>query len=211
MFKLSKERVVLETLDVMYSLEEGAPSEEDKHKDEDILNHLWDAGVAPYMIVNYALKVNTTNELDYEKLPEILWEDSLLKRDTFYFHKELEILSPPSTWDEDKPFYLEMKIQYSIDEALDYFLKSNKVREEWISRKKELGSLKFLLKEFEKYKFAEPIDFFLHLCDFAASKAEKNLQSIFDLNHYEIECAEYLEADVANAKLQGKDKVVWRG
>ena len=208
---LKKESVIEQLLDVVYSLEEGTPSEEIKHKDENLLSYLWDAGVEPYMIANYALKVTTTNELSYNRLPEMLWEKSLLKRDTFYFHKELEILSPPSTWDEDKPFYLEMKIEYRINEALDYFLKSNKVREEWINRKKELGSLKFLLKEFEKYKFAEPIDFFLHLCDFAASKAEKNLQSIFDLNHYEVECAEYLEADIANARLQGKDKVIWRG
>lgn len=209
MLKINKDKVLAQTLDIMYSLEDGTPNESKRRKDINVLSHLWDAGVAPCMIVDYALKVTTTNELSYEKLPDMLWENSLLRRDTFYFHKELEILSPPSTWDEEKPFYLEMKIQYTYQNALEYFVKSNKIREEWMNENKEIGSLKYLLNDFKKYDFIEPIDFFLHLCDFAAAKGDK-VQSLFDLNKYEIECAEYVEADIANARLHNKDRIVWR-
>lgn len=196
-------------LDIFYSLEEGRPADNIVAKDKAVLNHLIDAGVTLKDITSMIMNERLENGLSFDSIPDRFWDGSLLKRDIFYFHKELEILSPPSTWDEDKPFYLEMKITYDYQDALDYFIKSNNIREEWINENKEMGSIKYMLSDFKKYNFIEPIDFFLHLCDYAEAKGNKG-QSVFDLNVYEIECAQYLEADIANARLHNKDKIVWR-
>lgn len=145
-----------------------------------------------------------------EDLPNSLWDNSLLERDKFYFHKELQIISPPPTWDECFPFYLEMKIQYTINNVLDYFVQTFNINSEWINKEKELGSIKYLLKDYKKYSFVEPIDFILHLIDYTKS-ISVNVNSIYDLREYEIETAEFLTLDVENAKTIKKNVVIWRG
>lgn len=144
-----------------------------------------------------------------DDIPDDLWGASLLERHKFYFHKELQVLSPPPTWDESFPFYIEMKIQYSIGDILNYFIKSFKLNESWVSRDKELGSIKYLLKDYKKYGFIEPVDFLLHIIDYVASLGVK-VNSIYDLRDYEAEYAELLEKDVANSKSCSKNKVIWR-
>lgn len=144
-----------------------------------------------------------------DNIPDNLWEGSLLIRHKFYFHKELQILSPPPTWDMSFPFYIEMKIQYSIENLLDYFTKTFKVNVEWMNKDKELGSIKYLLKDYSKYGFIEPVDFLLHLIDYVSSLGCK-ATSVYDLRNYETECVEYLELDIQNAKAAKKNKVIWR-
>ena len=144
-----------------------------------------------------------------DDLPDNLWNDSLLERHTFYYHKELQILSPPPTWDKSFPFYIEMKIQYTIENILDYFSKTFNINKDWISREKEIGSIKYLLKEYKKFGFIESVDFILHLIDYVCSLGIK-AKSIYDLRDYENDYAELLENDISNAKSCHKNKVIWR-
>jgi hypothetical protein len=144
-----------------------------------------------------------------DDLPDILWDGSLLKRNSFYFHKELQVLSPPPTWDEVFPFYIEMKIMYSIGDILNFFIKSFKLNEYWVSREKELGSIKYLLKDYKKYGYVEPVDFILHLIDYvSASNVKAN--SIYDLRDYEAEYSELFEKDILSSKAANKNQVIWR-
>lgn len=144
-----------------------------------------------------------------DDIPDSLWEDSLLVRNKFYFHKELQITSPPPTWDQSYPFYLEMKIKYTLDDVLNYFINSSGVRSDWVNREKELGSIRYLLKDYKKFSFMEPIDFLLHLIDYCVADGME-ITSIYSLRDKEIELANYLEIDVAKAITKEKNKIVWR-
>lgn len=147
--------------------------------------------------------------LSIDDIPSILREGSLLEPNKFYFHKELQVRSKPPTWDETFPYYLEMKIRYTAEDALDYFIQRSGVRRDWVNRDKEIGSIKYLLKEYKKFNFMEPIDFLLHLIDYCVSK-EIELKTIYDLRDLEIDEAEYLESCITNAIAEGKNKIVWR-
>lgn len=185
------------------------PKDEDYKITSLTFNHLKDAGFNEIELFRLLNTFPIKDKISFEDIPDNLWEGSCLTRDKFYFHKELQILSPPPTWDETFDFYLEMKIKYSLDEALDYFIKRSGTREEWVNRDREIGSIKFLLKEYTKFNFMEPLDFFLHLIDYAVSCGAE-LNSIYDLRRFEIELATYLEIDVANAIAKDKNKVIWR-
>lgn len=185
------------------------PSEEDYRITSLTFNHIKDAGFSQLELFRLINNFPAKDKITFEDIPNSLWEGSQIKKDTFYFHKELQILSPPPTWDETFDFYLEMKIRYSLDDALDYFIKRTGARAEWINRDKEIGSIKYLLKDYAKFSFMEPLDFFLHLIDYAVS-CNSDINTVYDLRNYEIELANYLEIDTANAIAKNKNKVVWR-
>ena len=102
-----------------------------------------------------------------------------------------------------------MKIRYTLDDALDYFIRTTGVRGEWIARDREIGSIKYLLKEYKKFSFMEPIDFLLHLIDYCVANGNE-INSIYDLRHQEVELAKALEIDITNAIAAGKNTVIWR-
>lgn len=175
-----------------------------------LLDYLKDAGLNIKEIVNLIINEFPNKEyLTPSDLPNNLWGNSLIERDKFYFHKELQVISPASTWDEVKPFYLEMKIRYTEKDILDYFCKVGNVNREWINEDKEIGSIKYLLKQYDKFNFMSPVDYLLHLIDYAASQGIK-MNSIYDICEFELDCAEYLDSDTKNAKAYNKNKVIWR-
>lgn len=175
-----------------------------------VFEHLKDCGLTEKQIIDIIIKEFPNKEyLDFNDIPNSFWNDSLLKRDKFYYHKELQITSPPPTWDKSFPFFLEMKMSYSEEDILNYYVKVFNLREEWTSKDKEIGSIKYLLNKYKMFSFIEPVDFMLHLIDYVKSIGVKP-SSIYDLCDYEIELAEYLEKDVKNAVLSNKNKIVWR-
>lgn len=179
-------------------------------KTKAVLEHLQDCGLTQKQIIDIIIKELPNKEyLDFIDIPDTFWQDSLLKRDKFYYHKELQITSPPPTWDESFPFFLEMKIFYSEEDILNYYVKTFNLREEWTSKDKEIGSIKYLLNKYKMFSFVEPVDFMLHLIDYVKSVGVKP-NSIYDLCDYEIELAEYLEKDIKNAVLHNKNTIVWR-
>ena len=81
-----------------------------------------------------------------------------------------------------------------------------------INKKKELGSIKYLLNEYKNIKafdFLEPIDFILFLIDYVAN-LDKKINTILKLNDYVYEFAEFETDMIINAKAANKDKIVWR-
>lgn len=192
-----------------FMIGEFPEDEEEYRKTANLFAYLEDSGITDGEIYMITGMVKPKKFLTIDDIPTSLWDKSLLEKGKFYFHKELQIQSPPPTWDETFPFFLEIKIRYTLDDALDYFIKRSGIRESWVNRDKEIGSIKYLLKEYKKFDFMEPIDFFLHLIDYSVS-ANKELNSIYDLRDQEIELAKYLEIDMANAVANGKNKVVWR-
>lgn len=186
---------------------------EDKNhvaKTKAVIEHLKDCGYTEEQIIDIIIKEFPNAEyLDFNNIPTSLWENSLLKKDKFYFHKELQITSPPPTWDKSFPFFLEMKIFYSEKDILNYYVKTFNIRGEWVNEDKEIGSIKYLLNKYKMFSFIEPVDYILHLIDYAKSLDVKP-NNFYDLCNYELELAEYLERDIKNANLQKKNKIVWR-
>lgn len=198
-------------IDEYYSDLGQLPSENDKKITYNTISYLLEAGVDKYSITSLFKEVEFKDALEFKDITNSVYdENSLLKKDVFYFHKDLQIISEPSGWDDEKTFYIEMKINYKIEDALNYFISSNKVKKEWINTNKELGSIKHLLNTYKKYDFIEPIDFFLHLCDYASSVENSKVNEVYELSKYESELAQYLESDVNNAKLKNKNKIIWR-
>lgn len=185
-------------------------NEEDYIRTTKTFEYLKESGITESEIYMVAESIKPPkNVITIDDIPDSLWENSLIERGKFYYHKELQITSPPPTWNESFDFYLEMKIRYTLDDLLDYFIKRTNVRQDWVNRDKEIGSIKYLLKDYKKFSFMQPVDFILHLIDYCIA-ANVELNSIYDLRNKEIELAKYLEVDVKNAEMKGKNKIVWR-
>ena len=184
---------------------------EDYRKTSNFFKYLEDSGISEGEIYMVAGMVKPKSVLTLADIPEKLKKDSLIDINKFYFHKELIITPPPPGWDieEDYKFYKEIKLRYTLEDVLDYFIKATNARAEWIARDKEIGSIKYLLKEYKKFSFIEPIDFILHLIDYCVSSSDE-INTIYDLRHREIELAEALEIDIANATARGKHLTIWR-
>ena len=202
----------MDLVDLYYSINVGEiPENINEYKRTKLLfDYLLESGLDEGKIITTMItKFPNKNCLTINDLPDSLWNESLIIRNKFYYHKELQILSPPPSWEETTPFYLEMKIKYTSEDILKYFIKRFNIREEWINKEKEIGSINFLLTAYKKYSFIEPVDYILHLIDYVAALSIK-VNTIYDLRTYENELAEYLECDIENAKSSHKNKVIWR-
>ena len=201
---------VVKLTNFYYDFVVGEQPEKINERTKLLFEHLSESGCTPKQLFGTIIEeFPNKDELTIEDIPDSLWEGSLIERNKFYYHKELQILSPPPTWDKSFPFYIEMKIQYSIEDALKYFIKQFKINESWMNKDKELGSIRYLLKDYKKYGFIEPVDFFLHIIDYVCSKGVK-INSIYDLRDYELEYTQLLELDILNSKALKKNRVVWR-
>lgn len=175
-----------------------------------VFNYLSDAKFTDEEIVK--IIINDLPNKDYieiNDLPNYLWDNSLLEENVFYYHKELQIVSPPPTWDKSYPFYLEMHIRYTKEDILNYFTKTFNIREEWTSTDKEIGSINYLLNKYKMFNFISPVDYMLHLIDYVSSLGVKATK-IYDICEYEIKLAELLEIDIKQSVSNNKNNVVWR-
>lgn len=176
-----------------------------------IFDYLLDSGCELNTILKVILyDMKNKEHITIDDLPDIFWEGSLLKRDTFYFHRELQILSPPPTLTESFPFYLEMKIRYTKQDVLNYFMKSFQINNEWIDQKKELGSISYLLDNYKKFGFIEPVDFLLHLIDYVHAMDDIEINSVFDLRVFESKYVPIISKDIECAKASHKNRIIWR-
>lgn len=175
-----------------------------------VLNYLIDAGLTEVEVSKLIIEeLPNKDYLEFKDIPNIAWNNSLLNKDTFYYHKELQIVSPPPTWDKSFPFFLEMKIKYTTEDILNYFVSVFNIRTEWINREKEIGSINYLLKKYSMFQFMQPVDFILHLIDYTKSLGIKAVK-IYDICDYEIQLAELLEIDVKQSIANNKNNIVWR-
>ena len=60
------------------------------------IDYLYDNNMNDYNIIKI-LSTFKKESIKYCDLPNSLWNDSLLKRDTYYFNSKLQILSKPPT------------------------------------------------------------------------------------------------------------------
>ena len=182
---------------------------------DNTIKHLLDNNINGKEIYKIIKDVNAKNALAIEDLPDTLWDNSLLKKDIFYYHRELHITSNAPIYDIknnkmiSNKFFLEMKIQYTLNDLLNYYYKKIQTPIEFTNTKRDIGAFEYLLNKYEQITFIEPIDFVLSLID-CASNSNKMISSILDLQKYENETYEYLKKKITIAKAKKYDKIHWR-
>ena len=102
-----------------------------------------------------------------------------------------------------------MKISYTEKNIISYFNKVFSINSEWVNEDKEIGSIKYLLKKYEIFKFIEPVDYLLLLIDYVKAKGTK-VYKIYDICNFEMEFAEILEVDIKSSVIRNKNTIIWR-
>lgn len=179
--------------------------------DIDTLNNI--KKIAYYLLDN---KYNDSDILKYlitnnTELVDSLWDDSLLKPDTFYYHEQLTIMPGPSVWnpnikEESNKFYLEMKIKYTIDDLLNYYYNNLLIPVELRNTKKDSKAFEHMLKQYNKFKM-QPIDFILYLIDYSTLEGNR-ISNVFDLQKYEREVYDKTNYIIENTI---NKNIIWRG
>lgn len=153
--------------------------------------------------------------MDPEKLPESLWEGSLTKKDSFYYHRNLRFTSKPATVNIDgerkqEPYYLEMRIRYPMDALLRYFYSVCHIDDALQNPKRDAGSFRFLLERYEKLDYIEALDFVLALID-QTVEGIYPITAVLKLSDNEAEVNQRLKALTAEARKDRANRIVWRG
>ena len=190
------------------------PFEDAKYltKTQLMIEYLQEAGLTFGEILDTIHKATAGEYLCPLDLQDELWENSLLKRDTFYFHKELKITSGmPSLENGISQQYIEMKIKYTLQDLLAYYYKVAQTEEAFKDEKKDIGALQHILKQYEKLSEIEAVDFVLHLIDYAAAEEDISTYDIFYINNkYRSECYNEIKTKAIMAKNLGYSRIIWR-
>lgn len=194
-------------------------TDEYKNKSQKTIDYLLDAGVSEELICKFIEEAPANDYIASDMLPEWLWDNSLLCKDSFYFHNILQITSKPPSFDPRtgketvSPFFLEMKITYTMNDLIRYFYRKIGLDLMLLDTKRDSAAFKYLLDRYAKVaQFVEPIDFVLSLIDHAKSISEdgNTVRSIFDIKNYEQEVYKNLQNKVAEATLAKANKIIWR-
>lgn len=181
------------------------------------IEYLQDCQFSDKEIIHLFEKWNTkVSAIKPEDIPTIAWEQSLLKKNKFYLHKELKLFSiaPIVTPDGNEckfPYYLETKIRYTTDDVLQYFYEQCAPHANR-NIKLHKGQIEHILQSFKGYKGIEPIDLLLSLideCHFQNFRCIEpfdltRVASIIQTNY------EKLKSNLAELHANGRDIIIWR-
>ena len=182
------------------------------NKTQLMIDYLTDAKVSFQNILRIIQESQSIDYLKPSDLPDWLWENSLLKRDTFYFHKLLKLTSGmPSLEDSLQKQYIEMQIYFTVDDVLNYYYQVAQTEEVFKDDKKDKGAVTYLLKQYSKMQDLEGIDFLLHLIDYAAAEEDLSTYDLFYIdNKYRSECYTEIRQKVKLAQEMGYNRILWR-
>ena len=173
------------------------------------IDYLYDNNYNEGDIINILSKIKKES-IKYKDLPSKLW-NSLIERDTYYFHPELQILSKPPMLSISsdiviKPvkFFKEIKISYTKQNVLNYFYRkaNSKIIKDM---NRDLGSLDYLLSRY-KHQLMNSLDVILYLIDDHAFEAN----SLLALSNYEVDILERIENMYYDNHRSGTDKIIYR-
>ena len=161
-------------------------------------------------------KFISKQKIEGEDLPKSLWNDSLLEKGVYYYHNEFHITSKPPTWnpvtfkEECEPFFIEMKIKYTIEDLRNRFYDKCKVPPGLREDKLVEGGLKHLLSKYNNLS-AQSIDYIMLMIDLADEDVDRELiTNVFDLEKYSKQAFIILEDIVQEAQVNKNNKIIWR-
>ena len=204
------------------------PSENDYKQLNATVSYLKDNGKTNKEIFKILMDSNTNLPEDCEmsaieraivrqtELPDYLWEDSLLQKDTYYYNNRLHICSNPPTWnpktfqEECEPFYMEMMIRFTMEDLLNMYYAECRVPLGLRERTRDIGALKHLLGKYNNLK-APSLDYVMYMIDLASKDTETEfLANPFELENYSKQAFMELEGMVEEATLNNSNKITWR-
>lgn len=191
--------------------------------EENILGHTTDKTYVTQYTIDYLydnfystvdiVKILSTFRKEFIKycdLPSSLW-NGLIKRDTYYFHPELQILSQPPKLNigldievKEVKFFKEMKISYTKEQLLSYYYKKANpltIRD----AKRDVGAIDYLLNRYG-HQLMDSLDILLYLIDDHAHE----VSSLLNLTNYEVDTLEKVESIYWDNHRAGLDKVFYR-
>lgn len=208
---------MIEKLIELYTrLGKGIYNEEYRLKTKAVLLHLIDNNFTEKEIVKIITNCKIKDYMTPNDLPDYLWEDSLLKRDTFYYSSILQLVSAPPKWDPEKmictsePFYLEMKIKFTIDDLLKHYYDELKIDINLRDENKDKGALQYLLNKYKINKI-ENIDVILLLIEEAKITSEKPIiTNPLKLQEFEGNVIAFLNNVIPNKIINKENEIIWR-
>ena len=151
-----------------------------------------------------------------EQLPEYLWENSLLEKGKYYYNNKLHICSKAPTWnpktmqEECEPFFMEMKINFTMQDLLELFYRECRTPVELRVKSRDEGALQHLLNKYNKMK-APGVDYLLLMIDLANKDNKLDfLTNPFELENYSKEAFIILEEIVEESTLNKSNVITWR-
>jgi hypothetical protein len=149
-------------------------------------------------------------------LCNVLWNKSLIKRDAFYLHNQLRIVSKAPYYDflSDKEivpkFYCEMKIRYTVDDVLNYFYsKLPALSKQLVDRKADAGAVTYFINKFNNIDWVEPLDIILCSID-NQLKEDSQCYRILDVCQNNRDIIEQLQGEMRELESKDFRKVVYR-
>ena len=184
-------------------------------KTANTIDYLQDSGFSSLDIIKETNKHNG-EVVEYDNLSDSLWKDSLIKKGAFYLHKELRLESPrpvynPKTGEVTEfPYYLEMKIRYTEDDVLDYFVK--KIKSSLVTsndRHWDRRVLREFLKRFSNLDYVEALDVILCSID-RYLENNPDCYNLRDISVVTGEIVEELTDDLQQMQMLDQRKLVFR-
>lgn len=132
--------------------------------------------------------------------------DSIIDGDKLYRHCELQIHSIPGGFDPEtctiikRPYYLEMKSRYTMNNLLDYYYTKLVVPMLFRDEKRDIGAFKHLFSSF-KSPLIDSVDFILFVIDYVSSY-EYKVNNPLELKNWFQQTYEYLEQYVLSTKIE---------
>lgn len=208
---------MIEKLIELYTrLGKGIYDEVNRVKTKATLLHLIDNNFTEKEIVKIITDCKIKDFMTPDDLPDYLWDNSLLKRDTFYYSSVLQMVSPPPKWDPEKmtyssePFYLEMKINFTMNDLLEHYYNELKIDVNFRDENKDKGALQYLLNKY-KLNGVESIDVILLLIEEAKATSEKHIiTNPLKLQDFEGEVISFLNNVIPNKITNKENKIIWR-
>lgn len=170
--------------------------------------HMLEGGITEQEVTSFLESKESAEDVRFDTIPQSMWEDSFIDKDAFYVHPELRLMAPAPRFNsstgavERTPFFLEMKIRYTVKDLIAYYKKTVQPIESLYDEKRTIGSFEFLFNKYRSIDVGTTIDFLLKLIDVARNKHIEAIQ----LSNYEQEAYELHRVGTMN----GKGEIVWR-
>ena len=104
------------------------------------------------------------------------------------------------------PYYLEIKIKYTVTDVYQYFLSKTAVHS--IDYKRDKGAIQKMIKTYN-INGIKGLDLILSLID-ESRFSQDRIFNLWDIQRYESIVYDKLVKNIAEAKSMGKDKIIWR-
>lgn len=179
------------------------------------IDYLQDCGFN-YLEIIRELSLHKEKEINGQNLNDNLWKNSLIKRNAFYLHKELRLVSkaPEFNFLEDTiksySFYCEMKIRYTTSDVLQYFESClTPFNRQFLDKKTDTKTVQFLIKKYSKIDYVEPLDIILCSIDHY-TKENPDCTKLIEITSDNLDVVKHLQENMLELEAKDLRRITWR-